>query len=113
MGVGRATRVILSSKRLEVCGFRGHRRAHSVRAARGAPGDEVNEKKEVGRTRTRTSERETRTRRRKRRREGEREGRRDGEGARDTTARIMGRAGVRSATRERRGREGGPILTSY
>src|SRR5438045_7459181 len=86
-GSGGPQRPFYHKKRFETCGFRRHRRAYSVRVARGAPGNEVKENEEMTRTRARARAR-GRGREEKEAREGV--GRRDGEGRDegDTAARV-------------------------
>src|SRR5437016_9226446 len=52
-GSGGPQRSFYHQKRFETCGFRRHRRAYSVRVARGAPGNEVKENEEITGTRAR------------------------------------------------------------
>src|SRR5436853_2925819 len=52
-GLGGPQRPFYHQKRFETYRFRRHRRAYSVRVARGAPGNEVKENEEITRTRTR------------------------------------------------------------
>src|SRR5436190_4345884 len=78
-------------------GFRRHRRAYSVRVARGVPGNEVRENEEMTGTRTRA---------RARGREDEEEKKRSGRGSRST--RRRGSRRERHGGEGRRGRAGAP-----
>src|SRR5437016_7652287 len=99
-GLGGPQRLFYHQKRFETCGFRRHRRAYSVRVARGAPGNEVKENGEMTRIRTRTRARARGREREEKERGRERAGRRDGESrdGGDTAARVAEGGRARPAT---------------